>query len=130
MAAAGLTARTTHTDFSGEDGARATRALLGDSPRPTALIYDNDLMAVAGLTIADQLGLSVPRDLTLLGWDDSALCEISNPPLSAVSQDNVGIGSYVAQRLFGLLDGEQPTPHLYSTPTLRLRGSTAPPPPT
>ncbi|MEQ7007089.1 LacI family DNA-binding transcriptional regulator [Actinopolymorpha sp. B17G11] len=126
MAEAGLAARTLHTDFSGEDGARATRALLMSTPRPTALMYDNDLMAVAGLTVASQLKIGVPRDLTLLGWDDSALCEISNPPLSAISQDNVGIGAYVAQRMFGLMDGEQPAPHLYATPTLRLRSSTAP----
>ncbi|NED96986.1 LacI family transcriptional regulator [Phytoactinopolyspora alkaliphila] len=128
IADAGLTARTLHTDFSGEDGARATRALLNDSPRPTAIVYDNDVMAVAGLSVAAQSGLRVPHDITLLGWDDSPLCEITNPPLSAMSQDNVGLGGFVARQLFGLLEGEEPAAHLYSTPTLRLRGSTAPPP--
>lgn len=67
------------TDFSGEAGARATRALLTRDEPPTAILYDNDIMAVAGLGVANEMGVAVPAELSLLAWDDSPLCEITHP---------------------------------------------------
>jgi DNA-binding LacI/PurR family transcriptional regulator len=50
------------SDYTGEEGSRATRRLLIDTERPTAIIYDNDVMAVAGLAVAQEMGLTVPGD--------------------------------------------------------------------
>ncbi|GGQ26075.1 hypothetical protein GCM10010279_37440 [Streptomyces mutabilis] len=72
------------TSFSGEEGARATRSLLLARERPTAILYDNDIMAVAGLGVAAEMGISVPDDLSLLAWDDSQLCRLTHPTLSAM----------------------------------------------
>jgi DNA-binding LacI/PurR family transcriptional regulator len=126
----GLSARIVHTDFSADEGATATRELMAaDGVRPTAIIYDNDLMAVAGLGVLNELGLEVPADLTIVAWDDSTLCRITHPTLTAMSHDIVAYGSHVAQHLFDLLDGAEPTAHLNSTPTLQVRASSGPPPP-
>lgn len=123
----GLTARIVHTDFSGDGGAAATRALMTSADRPTAVIYDNDLMAVAGLSVINGLGLRSPDDVTLVAWDDSALCRLSHPTLTAMSHDVVEYGAEVTRRLFELLEGAEPKAHLYSTPALQVRDSSAPP---
>ncbi|MET3807951.1 DNA-binding LacI/PurR family transcriptional regulator [Nakamurella sp. UYEF19] len=115
------------TDFSGEGGARATRQLLTSSAPPTAIIYDNDVMAVAGLSVTTELGLNVPRDLSLLAWDDSSLCKITHPTLSAMSRDIQALGSHTARRMLDLLDGAEPAAFRDSQAEIQPRGSTAPP---
>jgi DNA-binding LacI/PurR family transcriptional regulator len=116
-------ARIHHTDYSAAQGAAATREVVTGSPRPTAIIYDNDLMAVAGLAVIQGLGLRVPDDVTLVAWDDSALCRITHPTLTALSHNIVGYGAEVTQRLLALISGAQPQSHLYSTPLLIIRDS-------
>ncbi|MFF7160702.1 LacI family DNA-binding transcriptional regulator [Streptomyces sp. NPDC008086] len=117
------------TDFSGEAGARATRSLLAASgvDRPTAIVYDNDIMAVAGLSVAAEMGLRVPEDVSLLAWDDSQLCRLTHPTLSAMSHDVHGFGAEVARTLFGVIMGGGVGSHPVATPVLAPRGSTAPP---
>ncbi|WP_333739659.1 LacI family DNA-binding transcriptional regulator [Streptomyces sp. IBSBF 2806] len=116
------------TGFAGEEGARATRSLLLAPERPTAIVYDNDIMAVAGAAVAQELGLKVPGDLSLVAWDDSQLCRLTHPPLSAMSHDVHGFGAEVARTLFAVIDGQTPGSHQVPTPTLTPRGSTGPPP--
>lgn len=124
----GLSGQVAHTDFSGDQGAAATRSVMSSPEPPTAIIYDNDLMAVAGLSALGNLGVRCPDDVTLIAWDDSALCRITHPTLTAMSHDVVGYGAEVATRLFELLEGATPAAHLYSTPELVIRQSSAPPP--
>ncbi|MCK8435062.1 LacI family transcriptional regulator [Streptomyces sp. D2-8] len=119
------------TDFSGDAGARATRSLLTAAPadRPTAIVYDNDIMAVAGLSVTAEMGLRVPADVSLLAWDDSQLCRLTHPTLSAMSHDVHGFGAEVARTLFSVITGDAQAPgsHPVPTPVLTPRGSTAPP---
>ncbi|SMQ19622.1 transcriptional regulator, LacI family [Streptomyces sp. Ag82_O1-12] len=117
------------TDFSGDAGARATRSLLTAAPadRPTAIVYDNDIMAVAGLSVAAEMGLRVPEDVSLLAWDDSQLCRLTHPTLSAMSHDVHGFGAEVARTLFSVITGGEAGSHPVPTPVLTPRGSTAPP---
>ncbi|GAA4982087.1 LacI family DNA-binding transcriptional regulator [Kineococcus glutinatus] len=97
----GVRARTVHSDFSADGGATATRALLGGPRPPTAIVYDNDLMAVAGLSAATGLGIRVPDDVSLVAWDDSALCRATHPTLTAMGHDVAAYGAAVARRLLG-----------------------------
>ncbi|MDX2523262.1 LacI family DNA-binding transcriptional regulator [Streptomyces europaeiscabiei] len=122
-------ARQVATDFSGEAGARATRSLLtgAGGDRPTAIVYDNDIMAVAGLSVAAEMGVRVPEDVSLLAWDDSQLCRLTRPTLSAMSHDVHGFGADVARTLFDVIAGNG-TSHPVATPVLVPRGSTAPAP--
>ncbi|MFB4282273.1 MULTISPECIES: LacI family DNA-binding transcriptional regulator [unclassified Nonomuraea] len=113
------------TDFSGEQGARATRALLSSAQRPTAILYDNDIMAVAGLSVATEMGVPVPAELSLLAWDDSQLCRLTHPPLSAMSHDVFAFGAEVARRLMDLIDHGKTDVGSVPTPVLVPRGTTA-----
>ncbi|OII69581.1 MULTISPECIES: LacI family DNA-binding transcriptional regulator [unclassified Streptomyces] len=119
--------RQVSTGFSGEDGARATRGLLLARDRPTAIVYDNDIMAVAGAAVASEMGLAVPDDVSLLAWDDSQLCRLTHPPLSAMSHDVHRFGEAVARALFEVIEGTYVGAQRVSTPSLTPRGSTGPP---
>lgn len=124
-AALGIEAVVLRTDYTADQGAGATHEALSSPDRPTGFVYDNDIMAVAGLGAAAQLGFRVPEDVSLIAWDDSVLCEHTLPTLTALSHDVVGFGAHVARRLFDVVDGAAPQAFLDSTPELVLRGSTA-----
>jgi DNA-binding LacI/PurR family transcriptional regulator len=115
------------TDYSPEAGAQATRRLLSAPDPPTAIIYDNDVMAVAGVSVAHEMGVEVPGDLSIMAWDDSVLCEITHPPLTAVSRDITAYGQQVAHHLLALLNAEVVTEIQQTPPRLVVRGSTARP---
>ncbi|GIG40039.1 LacI family DNA-binding transcriptional regulator [Cellulomonas phragmiteti] len=112
-------------DYGEESGTRATRALLGRNDLPSALVFDNDVMAAAGLGVADELGLTVPDDVSLLAWDDSHLCRLAHPPLSAMALDVHAMGVQVAGAVLDLLATGRPTTSTAPLPRLVARGSTA-----
>lgn len=113
-------------DYSDEAGAALTRQLLSHSEPPTAILYDNDVMAVAGLRAAQDLGFIVPDQLSLVAWDDSTLCRLASPALTTMSVDVHEYGVRVARSVFEVLDGV-PVKERWS-PTARMtpRGTTAP----
>lgn len=115
-----------YTDYSGEDGARATRRLLSAAERPTAIVYDNDVMAVAALGVTQEMGVSVPGELSLVAWDDSELCRLVHPALTAVSRRVPEYGHRAAQVLLAHVRGERVADVLLEPPVLVPRGSTAP----
>ncbi|HET6302737.1 LacI family DNA-binding transcriptional regulator [Microbacterium sp.] len=120
----GMRARVVTTDFSAAEGAAATRALLeGDDP-PTAIVYSNDHMAVAGLGIAQRLGLTVPRDLSITGFDDTDLGHHLHPALTSVATDARAWGAVAARTLLDALAGAPPTHLDLDEPTLVIREST------
>lgn len=120
-------ASTVWSDYTGEEGARATRRLLSSARRPTAVIYDNDVMAIAGLSVAQEMGLAVPGDLSIVAWDDSPLCQLVHPPLTALGRDIPAYGAHAARHLLAVIAGEQVSGLQDETAHLTPRGSTAPP---
>jgi len=114
-------------DYTGENGATATRRLLRGSPPPTAILYDNDLMAVSGLGAAQQMGVDVPAELSIVAWDDSALCEFVHPPLSALTRDVAAYGAHAARALAQAAAGATVGHYEEAPPVLTVRGSTGPP---
>ncbi|MEU8530166.1 MULTISPECIES: LacI family DNA-binding transcriptional regulator [Streptomyces] len=124
----GLTAVSLPTDFSDAEGAAATRTLLARPERPTAIIYDSDVMAVAGLGVAAEMGVSVPGELSVVSFDDSALARIVHPSLTALSRDTFALGEQVATALLAVVDDQAATGDTKNpTPRLTVRESTAPP---
>lgn len=121
----GLSGSVVHADFSEQAGRIAAREVMQADPAPTVILFDNDLMAVAALSALSELGIAVPGQVSLLAWDDSALCQITHPQLSAMSHDVMSFGAHVGRRLFGVLDGAEPAAYLDSTPHLVVRGSTS-----
>ncbi len=118
------------SDFSAEAGAAATRTLLDLAEPPTAVVYANDLMAIAGLSVALSRGLRVPQDLSITGYEDTELAAHVQPPLTTVSSDVIGWGRAAAQRLLELVERKDSTPVPLQTPRLVVRGSTGPAPTT
>ncbi|KIR62213.1 LacI family transcriptional regulator [Micromonospora haikouensis] len=129
LADAGLTAGPcVESDFSAAGGAQATRALLDTGDPPTAIVYGNDLMAIAGLSVAVQLGIRVPDELSITGFDDTELAGYVTPTLTTVRTDPFGWGRAAADALLDLIDG-RPGADIPTPPApLVVRGSTAPPP--
>ncbi len=118
--------RVVTTDFSSSAGAAATRQLLNSKSPPTAIVYDNDIMAVAGLGTAQEMGVLVPAELSLVSFDDSTLCEVVRPALTAHARDVVAYGARAAQALIALVEGEEIPGNVDEMPRLISRGSTAP----
>jgi len=115
-------------DYSDEAGDRLTRRILALPESPTAILYDNDVMAVAGLRAAHDLGLSVPGQLSLVAWDDSTLCRLASPALTTMSVDVHEYGVRVARSIFEVLDGAPVTERWSPAARLTQRGTTAPAP--
>ncbi|MFD7661734.1 LacI family DNA-binding transcriptional regulator [Streptomyces sp. NPDC059788] len=116
--------RSVSTDYSDEQGAEATRRLLAAPCPPTAIVYDNDVMAVAGAAVAAGRGVPVPGALSIVAWDDSPLCRVTHPRLTSLVRDTAGFGRLAAQELLSVLDGA-PTRRLQAElPHLDLREST------
>lgn len=110
--------------FTGDGGAAATRRLLVHEP--TAIVYASDLMAIAGMSVAREAGLSLPGDLSITGFDDNPEAAHLHPPLTTVRQDPVSIGASAAELLLAQIDGNETRPETPS-PQLIVRASTAPP---
>ena len=119
------TARTIYADYTGERAAEITRGLLAEASPPTALVYDNDVMAVAGAGVAREMGVDVPGDVSIVAWDDSPLCQLAYPPLTAVSVDIVEYGRAATELLIGIIDGG-PVGEVAAEPARLIpRGTTA-----
>lgn len=128
MGAAGLLGRVIPTDFSAEAGADATAEALSSAERPTAIIYSNDQMAVAGMGVAQERGLRIPDDLSIVGFDDTDVCRYLRPRLTSVHTDARGWGRRAAQVLLAAIAGEAPEHVTLEAATLTVRDSTARPP--
>jgi DNA-binding LacI/PurR family transcriptional regulator len=124
---AGIETITVAADYTAESGVRATRTLLRRRVRPSAVVYDNDLMAVAGLGEAQRLSISVPEQLSLVAWDDSVLCRVVNPTLTTLSHDVVAYGARAARALLDRAAGIDPGQLLEPPAVLEVRGSTRAP---
>ena len=111
-------------DYSAEAGILGIQELLAADPAPTAVVFDNDVMAVSAL----RSGVPVPDRVSLLVYDDSPLCELAVPPLSALSIDVHEHGVALARAVLDTLDGAAPAE--YPGPPIRVlrRASTGPVP--
>ena len=115
-------------DFTGAGGAAAMGRLLALRERPTAVVFANDLMAIAGMSVAAQAGIDVPAELSIVGFDDVPLAAHVHPPLTTVRQDVVAWGRAAATTLLSVVEeGERRVTPLPPS-QLVLRASTAPVP--
>jgi DNA-binding LacI/PurR family transcriptional regulator len=118
------------TDFSAKDGARATAELLAAaSPgqRPTAIVYANDPMAIAGVGVAQRAGLQVPTDLSVTGFDGSEIGAYLHPALTTVTTAVHEWGAAAADALLRLVDGQAVDDLDLEPARLVIRESSTPP---
>jgi LacI family transcriptional regulator len=116
-------------DFRHEGGFRASCTLLDLADRPTAIFAGSDQQAMGAYEAARQVGLRVPDDLSVVGFDDLPLCQWLSPPLTTIRQPLEEMGRLAARMLFQQLDGDTlVSPRMELATELRVRLSTAPPP--
>lgn len=101
-------------------------ALLGRTPRPTALLCMSDQLALAVLAAAGQLGIRVPEELSVVGFDDSPPAAWAVPPLTTVRQDLAVKGRIAGELVLRLLAGEPVPPPDEVPVSLVVRASTGP----
>lgn len=114
-----------------EQGRATTRELLGAPDRPTAIMAMSDALAAGALQAARDVGLRVPQDLSVVGFDDSPLASATDPPLTTVAQPQQRKGLDAARLLIRGIAGDEPldpAARIILPHDLVERGSTAPPP--
>lgn len=117
-------------NYTFESGVTAAERLLDLSPRPTAIFASNDEMATGIVYAARQRGLSVPEDLSVIGFDDTPFAAHVWPPLTTVRWPIVSMARSAAMKLVGSLtdpNGGEDEPSMFPS-TLVYRASVAPPP--
>jgi DNA-binding LacI/PurR family transcriptional regulator len=95
-------------DLTRGSGFKATHQLLDAQPQLTAIIACNDLMALGAMSAAQERGLRVGSDLSVVGFDDIPAAEYSHPPLTTIRQPTYQTGRHLTAMLISLIRGEQP----------------------
>lgn len=113
--------------FGIDSGADAAQALMGLDPRPTALFAVNDNTAIGALSVLEKLGLSVPKDVSLVGYNDIPIVSRLPTPLTSVRVPFDQIAAATLDLLTAGPAGEHDRIRVVA-PTLIPRRSTAPPP--
>ena len=117
-------------DLTERGGYAATYRLLAGSRRPTAIVACNDLMALGVMRAAQEYGLVVGQNLSVVGFDDITLAENAHPPLTTVRQPIYQIGRHVCYMLVRTLSGEAldvDESQVLFEPELVIRDSSGPP---
>ena len=103
-------------------------SLLDLPQRPTALFCANDLMAIGALDAARERKLSVPRDLSVIGYDDQDIARYTHPPLTTVLLPNYEMGRWAAETLIAVARGGKVSNEVFQSECpLVSRDSVAPP---
>jgi LacI family xylobiose transport system transcriptional regulator len=115
--------------FTFANGLDLARQLLALPEPPTAVVCGDDLQAMGVYEAARQTGLSIPGDLSVVGFDDIDQAAWMSPPLTTVRQPFAQMGSVAARVVLGLAAGRPPEQARFELDTsLTVRGSTAAPP--
>ncbi len=113
--------------MSEDSGYAAARRLLTRPDRPTAIFAFNDIAAVGAMSAAADQGITVPAELSLVGYDNTYLARIRHISLTCVDNGNFAVGVQAGKYLIERLDVPNLPARIHSVPTqLHIRGSTAP----
>lgn len=128
MTARGAPVTTVPGGMTEESGYAAARRVLTGTVRPTAVFAYNDLAAIGALSAADDLGIRVPEDLSVVGYDNTYLAGIRHISLSTVDNGTFAIGVQAARWLADRLDGDTQPPRTHRVPvSLVVRRTTSAP---
>ncbi|GGF73574.1 LacI family transcriptional regulator [Paracoccus acridae] len=129
LAQAGLSlppSRIAGGSFEIRDGFRAAGDLMRMPSRPTAILCSSDQLAIGCISGLSELGVRVPQDVSVVGFDDIALAAYSRPPLTTIRQDRRRLGRIAAERLLSSLSGKPLAETLTTLPVeIVVRRSTA-----
>jgi len=112
-------------DFSKESGREGARILKERNPELTAFLVASDLMAVGALEELTALGFEIPKDLSVVGFDDQTFAAHTSPALTTIRQDWYRLGKSAAQNIIKLINVPDSAPRVETLKTtLVVRGST------
>jgi LacI family transcriptional regulator len=98
-------------DFQCQSGYQAGHQILSKDDPPTAIFACNDLMAMGAMRAALELGLRIPGDLSVMGFDDIPLASFINPPLTTIQQPKYEMGVLAASLLLERMQDPDMPPH-------------------
>jgi LacI family transcriptional regulator len=132
LAELGLPARADYVlegDFYGESGRAGMAQLLALDVPPTAVFAASDMMALGAIHAVTDAGLSVPGDVSVVGFDDMQLADQMNPSLTTLRQDKAALGAAAGAELVRMIEGEDDgaAPFVMLPVELIARASSAPP---
>ena len=116
------------SDLTEEGGYRTTVRLLSRPDRPTAVFAFNDIAAIGAVSAAEELGLSVPRDLSVVGYDNTSIARLRHVWLTTVDNASHEVGRRAARCLLDRFEGRGGEGRTdLAAPVLEIRGTTAGP---
>lgn len=89
--------------------AEITKKLMSQKDRPTCIIYPDDYSCIGGLNAISEMGLSVPGDVSVAGYDGLYVSQIIDPKLTTIAQDTTEIGRIAAEELIKLIEDPRAT---------------------
>ncbi|MEQ6250291.1 LacI family DNA-binding transcriptional regulator [Sulfitobacter sp. HNIBRBA3233] len=131
LRAAGLDPDDLHrieTPYEIESGAEAFARLMQETPRPSVVMCGNDVLAVGALQRAHEMGLRVPQDVSITGFDDIEIARIARPKLTTVHVPHREMGRIAAEELIAMVEGKSVGVSRALESSLRMRDSLGPPP--
>lgn len=125
-----LPAHVERSDFRASGGRRAMERLWAADPRPTAVFVANNLMTLGALQWLRTHGVRIPDEVSIVGFDDHAVAELLDPPLTVIDRPMEDQGATAMALLLDRLDGTAPgaARRVVLPTSLVVRGSSAPPP--
>ncbi|MEM6741511.1 MAG: LacI family DNA-binding transcriptional regulator [Pseudomonadota bacterium] len=115
--------RVVETPYGAETGARAFEEIMRSDPRPTAVLCANDVLAAGALAKARDLGLRVPDDVSVTGFDDTEIAQIVTPQLTSVRVPHWDMGEGAARLLVAWRSGERAKDSIELSTEVVQRGS-------
>jgi LacI family transcriptional regulator len=101
----------------------AVRKLLESPQRPDALFCWTDLIAIEAISVATELGLSIPQDIAIVGYDNTMYCDFAQNRLTSVDQSGELLGLQAARLLIERIEGRTEAEHFVVTPRIVARAS-------
>lgn len=114
-------------DYTREYGMAAASVLLDAADPPTAILSCSDYIAIGVMQVVREHGLAIPRDVSLVGFDDMAFAPLVDPPLTTIRQPVTAMGELAVQHLLALLEGQTAPAETRLPVELVTRQSVAPP---
>ncbi len=112
-------------DYNFKSGIRAARELLAHDDQPTAIFCISDVLALGAIRAAEEMGLKVPQDVSIVGFDDVEYASMFNPMLTTVSQPGYSLGKSSAELLIKMIKKGATGGSAFLAHKLILRDSTA-----
>ena len=122
----GSSLRIVLTNYTLKNGGDAFERLMMLKPRPTAVICGNDVLATGAISRANEMGIRVPEEVSVTGFDDIDLAEVIQPKLTTVHVPHRRMGQAAARILLEVISGEGEGQSLELETEIVIRESLAP----